>query len=186
MNPSPLSDPTADFPAYSRALFDLLGERDPLDTQREAPEKLRAAIAGISDTNLRRSEKPGKWSIAEVIQHVTDSEMVYGYRIRACIADDGTTLAGYDQDDWAERLHYENTDVEAALEEFEAMRAANLRLLSRLTDEEWERAGMHEERGRESVRTIARLLAGHDLVHLRQIERIKASLGFDPSLPTGM
>lgn len=181
---APLPDPVAEAAAYIGALLELLGDRDPLAVQRELASSLRAAIAGLADADLRRPERPGKWSIAEVIQHLADSEMVCGYRIRTCLAADGSPLAGYDQDDWADRLHYRETDVEAALAELEAMRSANLRLLSRLDDGEWQRAGMHEERGRESVRRIAEMLAGHDLVHLRQIERIKRALGLTASPPT--
>ncbi len=180
-DPRRLPDPVAEPAAYTQALFDLLGDRDPLEVQRELPARLRAAIAGIADADLRRPERPGKWSIAQVIQHLADSELVSGYRYRTCLAADGSRLAGYDQDAWAERLHYEETDVEAAIAELEALRGANLRLLSRLADEEWERAGIHEERGRESVRHLARLLAGHDLAHLRQIERIKATQGLAAS-----
>jgi hypothetical protein len=177
MTASPLPDPVADPGAYTRALFELLGDRDPLAVQRELVPALRQAIAGLADADLRRPERPGKWSIAQVIQHLADSEMVYGYRCRAAIAQDGIALAGYDQDAWAENLHYAETDVEAALTDLAALRAANHRLLSRLTDEEWRRAGLHAERGRETVRHITRLLAGHDLLHLRQIERIKGALG---------
>lgn len=184
MSAQPLPDPVADAPAYTRALLELLGDRDPLAVQSGLVASLRAAVAGLADADLRRPERPGKWSIVEVVQHLADSEIVYGYRCRACIAADGTALAGYDQDDWARRLHYRESDLEAALAELGAMRSANLRLLSRLTDEEWQRAGMHEERGRESVRHIAKLLAAHDLVHLRQIERIKAAHRLTAAPPT--
>jgi len=181
MTATPLPDPVADPSAYTRAVLALVGDRDPLAVQRELVASLRAAIAGLADADLRRPERAGKWSIAQVIQHLADSEIVYGYRYRMAIAQDGAPLAGYDQDAWAANLHYNATDVMAALAELAALRAANLRLLSRLTEDEWQRAGMHAERGRESVRHIAHLLAGHDLLHLRQIERIKTALGLAAS-----
>ena len=173
---TPLPDPVGNAAGYIRALFDLLGDRDPLEVQRELVPALREAIAGLSEADLRRPERPGKWSIAQVIQHLADGELVTGYRYRAAIAQDGIEIAGYDQDAWADNLHYADADVESALTDLAALRAANLRLLSRLTEEEWQRAGMHAERGRESVRQLARLDAGHDLLHRRQIERIKAAL----------
>lgn len=180
--PTPLPDHAADPAGYVRAVTGLLGDRDPLEVQRELVPALRAAIAGIADADLRRPERPGKWSIAQVIQHLADSEMIYGYRYRMAIGQDGAPLAAYDQDAWAANLRYDDTDVEAALGELAAMRSANLRLLAGLTPDEWQRAGLHAERGRETVRQIFILLAGHDLLHRRQIERIKTALGIR-SLP---
>jgi uncharacterized protein YndB with AHSA1/START domain len=184
MTASPLPDPVGDAAGYIRSLLELLGDRDPLEVQRELVPALREAIAGLSDADLRRPERPGKWSIAQVIQHLADAELVSGYRYRAAIAQDGIALAGYDQDAWADRLAYEQADVEAALGALAELRAANLRLLSRLGEKEWQRAGLHAERGRESVRQLARLVAGHDLVHRRQIERIKATHGLVAAPPT--
>lgn len=177
------AEPSPGAQAYIRALFELLGDRDPLAVQPELVPALRAAIAGIADADLRRPERAGKWSIAEVVQHLADSEIVSGYRYRAAIAQDGIALVGYDQDAWAARLRYDRADVEAALAALAELRAANLRLLSGLGEEEWQRAGVHAERGRESVRQLARLVAGHDLLHRRQIERIKAAHGLAAALP---
>jgi DinB superfamily len=176
MTPSPFPDPVADAPAYTRALLELLGDRDPVAEMPHLVPRLRAAISGLGAAELRRPERPGKWSIAEVIQHLADTEIVYGYRVRSVLGADEPPLAPYDQDDWARSMRYQDTDVAAALGELGAMRGANLRLLSGLRDEEWQRVGLHAERGRESIDLITRLLAGHDLVHLAQIERIKKAL----------
>ena len=162
---------------YTRALLELLGDRDPLAVQRELPDALERAVAHLSDAQLREPEKPGKWSVIEVVQHLADSEIVYGYRIRLILAGDTPAIEGYDQDAWAQRLRYRDTSLADALAQVRILRTRSLDLLHTLTPEEWERAGMHSERGRESVRHITKLLAAHDLVHRRQIERIKSAIG---------
>ncbi len=171
-------DPTPDSTAaYVTALLDLLGDRDPMDVLRETPDVLRAAVASLDDTPLRTREAEGKWSVVHVVEHLADSEAVYGYRLRSILTEDEPDLPGYDQDRWAELLRYAEGDAVEAAEVFGLLRRRTLRLLAALREEEWERAGQHGERGRESVRHIVRLLAAHDLAHLRQIERIKRAVG---------
>ena len=162
---------------YTRALLELLGDRDPLVVQSELPDAVERAVGGMTDAQLRQPEKPGKWAVIEVVQHLADSEIVYGYRIRMILAADTPAIEGYDQDAWAQRLRYIETSLPDALAQIRILRGRTLTLLRGLRPEEWERAGMHSERGRESVRHLAKLLAGHDLVHLRQIARIKSVIG---------
>lgn len=158
---------------YVRSILALLGEQDPVIVQSRLVGKLRAAITGLSATALDRAEAPGKWSIAEVIRHLADSEVVGGWRLRLVLGQDRPAITGYDQDTWVQRLAGAYADVESALGVLEPLRAAHVRLLRSLTPEQWEREGVHAERGPESVRLIAKLYAGHDLAHLNQIERIK-------------
>jgi uncharacterized damage-inducible protein DinB len=158
---------------YIESLLDVLGDRDPLPAQEAFPSTLRAAVTGLSDEDLRRPERPGKWSVLQVVQHLADTELAYGYRMRMILAHDTPRIQAYDQDRWAERLRYDEANLDDALAEFEVLRASNLRLLRGLSDDGWDRTGLHDERGPESIRRIVRMLAGHDLAHLRQIERIK-------------
>jgi hypothetical protein len=161
---------------YVRNLLDLLGDRNPRAVMEEQAAALRALAAG-DPALLRAPEGPGKWSVLQVLQHLADTETVYGYRIRMIVAHDEPPIQGYDQDLWAERLRYNDDDPALVLEEFEAMRRRNLRLYRSLRPEELERAGLHSERGRESAGLIVRMLAGHDLVHRRQVERIRRAVG---------
>ena len=181
---NPAGGTAADAAAYTAALLDLLGDRDPLAVQRTQSAALRAAVAGLTSDVLRRPEAPGKWSIVEVLQHLADTELVYGYRMRMIVAHDDPPIQGYDQDRWAGRLHYRDVDPAEALEQHDVLRRANLRFLERLAPAEWERTGIHSERGPESVRHVVRLVAAHDLLHLRQIDRIRravSSLAPSPS-----
>ncbi|MGH2707004.1 MAG: DinB family protein [Actinomycetota bacterium] len=174
---NPAGDAAAAAPAYIRALLDLLGSRDPFDVLPELMPWLDARLRDAGDETLRRSEAPGKWSCIEVIQHLADSEIVYGFRGRMVLSQDRPALLGFDQDRWAVQLHYADAPRDLALRQLGGLREANLRLWRSLTPEQLQRVGMHSERGAESVDRMLRLNAAHDLVHRRQIERILSAVG---------
>lgn len=173
---NPAATASEDAQEYIARLLQLLGDRDPFEVQEELVEKLRELVDGLDESTLREPEAPGKWSILEVVGHLADTELVYRYRMRMSVAQPGSAIPNYDQDLWAAGLRYNDADLEEALEQIDLWRTANLDWLSGLSDEEMSRAGIHEERGEESVDQIVRLLAAHDLVHRNQIRRIKASL----------
>lgn len=169
-------DPPQERAKYSEAVLGLVGDRQPMDVLRETPEAARRAIEGLTPQQLRTPEAPGKWSIAEALQHLSDSDLVWGWRMRLILAQDRPALTGYDQDLWAERLHYAEADAAEALDQLRVLRRGNLRLIERATPQDLQRVGVHSERGEESVGYLCGLYAGHDLLHLRQIARIRASL----------
>lgn len=162
--------------AYITAILELLGPREPLEVLRATDDALRHAVDGMTHTQLATPEAPGKWSVRHVLRHLADADLVWGWRLRLVLAQDRPLLTGYDQDAWADRLHYDEDDPAVALEEFAVLRRGNLRLLDRSTPEDLSRVGLHAERGEESVDRMARLYAGHDLLHLRQIARIRAAV----------
>ena len=162
---------------YVQTCFELLGDRDPIEVQSLLADSLERAIAGLSLAQLRQPERPGKWSVIEVVQHLADSEIVTGYRIRLILASDMPAIPAYDQDAWAQRLRYLETSPPEALRQIRVLRGRSLELLRGLRTDEWERVGMHSERGRESIRHLTKLQAGHDLLHLRQVARIRAAIG---------
>ena len=160
--------------AYTDHLFDLLGERDPLQVLAATPAALRDALDRIG-AQLDAREAPGKWSTRMVLAHLADSELVGAFRLRMILAHDRPPIASYDQDRWASALGYENADPVESIERFTALRTSNLRLWSG-TPKQLARVGVHAERGEESVERMRRLYAGHDLGHLRQLERIRSAV----------
>jgi uncharacterized damage-inducible protein DinB len=162
--------------AYVSAILELLGDRDPIAVLREMPSALPRAIQGLSPQQLRQPERPGKWSIGQILQHLADSDVVWAWRMRLILAQDRPSLTGYDQDLWAERLHYDQEDPSEALELFAMLRRANLRVIERASPADLKRVGVHAERGEESLEHLRRLYAGHDLMHLRQIERVRRAV----------
>ncbi|MCG6956073.1 MAG: DinB family protein [Gemmatimonadetes bacterium] len=173
---NPASASKEDAEAYTRALLELLGSQDPLAVLQDTPAAARQLARDLTPGELRTPEAEGKWCAAEVLQHLADSELVWGYRLRRILTEDRPALHGYDQDRWASRLRYADTDVEQALEMFGALRVANLSLLEGATGADLERCGEHEERGSESIAQMMRLYAGHDLAHRRQLARIRTAL----------
>lgn len=163
--------------AYVAAIRSLVEGHDPLEVLRATPSVVADAVSGRDEATLRAPERPGKWSAAQVVQHLADSELVWGYRLRRILAEDRPTIFGFDQDAWAGRLRYADAPVDRALAVFTALRAANLDLLEAAGDEELDRVGVHEERGEESVRGMIPLYAGHDLAHRNQLARILAGGG---------
>jgi hypothetical protein len=108
------------------------------------------------------------------VRHLADGDLVWGWRMRLVLAQDRPTITGYDQDLWADRLHYGEADVSLALDDFRVLRRSNLHLLSAATAADMQRVGIHSERGEESVAHMIKMYAGHDLLHLAQLKRIRA------------
>jgi DinB superfamily len=160
---------------YRKRMLGHLEGRHPLKLQSEAPKRLAKLLKGVSLAKARKRPAPGKWSIAEIVAHIADTELVGGYRIRAILGQPGTQIIGFDQDVWVTALHYGKRDLKKSFAQYSALRDANLALLKSLTPEQWKHHGMHNERGEESVETIVNLFAGHDINHFQQIERILAA-----------
>lgn len=163
--------------AYVAALLDLVGRQDPIAVLAATPEAVARSITDMNDASLRQPEKPGKWSIAQILQHLADSEIVFSWRLRLILAQDRPALTGYDQDLWAERLAYAEADPTTALQIFSTLRQETLRLLRRASPADLKRVGIHSERGEESIEHLRKLYAGHDLLHLKQLARVRVAVG---------
>ena len=164
---------------YTKALLALLGDRDPMSVLEKTPAELTRRVTGLTRDDLARPEKQGKWSILQVLRHLADSELIWGYRLRRVIAEDRPAIHGYDQDLWAGGLHYDRADGAEALAEQRALRVGHLRLLRSLGPGERKRVGIHSERGEESIEHMIRMMAGHDTLHLNQLDRIRKTLGIE-------
>ena len=161
---------------YAAAVLDLVGGQDPLTVLEATPASAAKIVEGLSAVQLRRPEADGKWSIAQVLRHLADSDVVWGWRMRLILAQDRPALTGFDQDQWADRLGYADADAAESLETLRVLRRDNLRLIERATPADLERVGVHAERGEESAGYLCRLYAGHDLMHLRQLDRVRGAV----------
>lgn len=161
---------------YTTAVLGLLGDRDPLAVLAATADRLRFVVAGMDTRAIRAPEAPGKWSVTQVLAHLADSEVVWAWRLRLILAQDRPAITGYDQDAWAANLGYENADPGECVDRFAILRDSHLLVLGRLTPVQKARVGVHAERGEESVEHLVRLYAGHDILHLNQIDRIRKAV----------
>jgi hypothetical protein len=155
-----------------KRLASYVAGKDPLQMQAAAPHILSQLIEGVADDELRRRPAPSKWSVVEIIAHLADDELVTAWRYHQMIEHDGEKLWSFDQDRWAELGSYALRDTKEALNLFCLLRQTNLRMLDRLSPEEWRREGQHTERGHMTVRDLATHMAAHDINHIEQIRRM--------------
>lgn len=157
---------------YTQRLLSYAGEKDPLRLQQAAPGKLAALIKGKTRKQLSRRPAPDKWSIAEIMAHLADAELAISWRLRQVLSNNAIPIQAYDQDLWARTFNYARRDPRQSLATFRALREANIALLKSVPRKLWENYGVHQERGNESVNHVVKMVAGHDLNHLRQVEGI--------------
>jgi hypothetical protein len=153
-----------------------LGSDDPVASMAEAPDRLRRLIRGLSEKQLATKPAPGKWSIREIVAHLADGEVVLGSRYRFIAALHRPPIPGYDQDAFVANLGVSNARTADLLDDFAMARAVNIGLLERVGEAAWNRVGLHAERGEESFGGLVTMYAGHDRIHLSQIETIRAGL----------
>jgi hypothetical protein len=154
--------------AYVEALLAVLGDRDPLEVLETTPSSLSAAASDLAAGDLDHVPAPGEWSARDVLGHLLDVEVVYGFRMRLTLTEDGASYPGYDEKRWAA---LPKPGFAPVLDAFAALRRVNLHLLRTIPRTEWGRVGRHGEQGPDPFDLQVRKLAGHDLAHLDQLER---------------
>jgi hypothetical protein len=147
--------------------------QEPLAILAETPTRLRSLLYKLPDNRVRARPTPERWSPLEIAVHLSDVEIAIGWRVRLILGSaDGVPIAPFDQDQWQQSLHYNDRDLAPTLDAFTAARDNNLHLYRSLNEAQWNKYGQHAERGKETIRAIVELNAGHDLNHLKQIEGI--------------
>jgi len=156
---------------YSARIMKMIEGKDPFKTQSATPKKLESLVQGAPPSKLQKRPAPDKWSVAEILAHLADTEIVVGWRVRSILAAPGTPIQAFDQDAWAAAGNYAKRDARKSIEQFRAVRDANLALYKSLSPDQWKHFGMHAERGEESLTRILHMMAGHDVNHISQIEQ---------------
>jgi uncharacterized damage-inducible protein DinB len=150
-----------------------LAEHNPLEVIAATPETLEALLSLLSEEQIDTKPAPGKWSVREVLAHLADCEIAFGFRLRQGAAG-VEIIQPFDQDGWAR--NYGAYGFPEALTTYRAMRAWNLLFILSLTDAQKAQVITHPERGTMTVWTIVETMAGHDLHHLAGLEKLEKML----------
>jgi len=147
-----------------------LDGRDPVEVLTATSALLKELATLLPPEQLTVRTPEGKWNAREIVAHLADCDLVFGFRLRQTLAEDSPTVQPFDQDLWAR--HYAAFDFNSALALFLAIRHANLLLIQSTSTEERKRPLTHPERGTMTFWTIVETMAGHDLNHLHQLEKL--------------
>jgi hypothetical protein len=147
-----------------------LGERTPLDVIEETPRRLAQLVETIGPERLETPRAPGKWSARDILCHLTDCEIAFGFRFRQALAEDHHVIQPFDQDLWAKG--YASCDARMALAAVSALRTWNVALIRSVKPADLSKTVTHPERGTMTFQTIVETMAGHDLNHIKQLEGI--------------
>ncbi|HZR25518.1 MAG TPA: DinB family protein [Vicinamibacterales bacterium] len=140
-----------------------------IDTYKDGYRVVSESLVGATDEELDARPAPHKWNAREIVHHLGDSEMAAAFRLRLLLALDKPQILGYDQDQFARRLHYERP-TEASLQAFKAARASTAELLDCMTDADWQREGTHTEHGPYTIERWLQIYAAHAHKHAEQIK----------------
>jgi uncharacterized damage-inducible protein DinB len=151
-----------------------LDGREPIPVITATVDRLHELIDPLSPAQADREPEPGKWSIREILAHMADCELVFAMRLRQTLAEDHHIVQPFDQTEWGKR--YAGYDLGSAFAMFTVARNWNLKFLTTVTEDDRHHPVTHPERGTMTLWTIVETIAGHDLNHLGQIERIARSL----------
>ncbi len=145
-----------------------------LERYRRGPELMAAVLTGAAGSEVDFVFAPGKWSIRQIVAHVSDAEIVGTFRFRRIVAEENPTLEGYDQDAWTARLDYLTRKPSQSLETFRRIRQENYDLLKSIPEEAFRRTGNHTERGSVTLLELLKTYAAHPESHAQQIAHIRA------------
>jgi DinB superfamily len=139
-------------------------------------DKVVRALEGFPARKLTARPFRGKWTAAEIVHHLADSEMISAVRLRHLLAEDAPVIHAYDQAVFAARLRYNERDMAPALEAFHAARSTSVQLLERMTARDWARQAWHTENGTYGPERWLEIYAVHAHNHAGQIARLRAAV----------
>jgi uncharacterized damage-inducible protein DinB len=149
-----------------------MGDQAPLDAISDTPRRLAHLVDTIGPERLETPPAPGKWSARDILCHLADCDIAFGFRLRQALAEDHHVIQPFDQDLWAKS--YSACDARLALAALSALRAWNIALIRSVKPADLSKPVTHPERGTMTFQTIVETMAGHDRNHIKQIESIAA------------
>ncbi|MEE8061392.1 MAG: DinB family protein [Gemmatimonadales bacterium] len=161
----PLTRPdSTEYAPYYAGYVSLVPEGNVIDVLANQFDDTDRLLRPLSDDQAAFRYAPGKWSVKEIVAHLSDTERVFATRALHFARGYRASLPGYNQDDYVEQAASDNHPLQALLDEFQTVRRATVTLFRNLPPEAWERRGIADEVGF-SVRAIPYIIAGHELHH---------------------
>lgn len=151
--------------------------RDIIEQYANGGEKLAMAIRGLTPDDLLQAPVPGKWSTQQVVLHLADAEAAFAERIKRIIAMDDPMLLAWDENRFADRLYYDAQSAEDAVQLIDLTRRQLARVLRKLPDEAFQRAGQHNQRGRQTLLDVLNTAIQHLDHHLKFVYEKREKLG---------
>lgn len=148
-----------------------------IETLRTLPERLRAAVNGLSDSQLDTAYREGGWTVRQVVHHVSDSHSVSLERFKLALTEEWPTIKPYDEAAWA-RLADNRLPVEVSLGLIAGVHARWVALLESLSEEDFQKGFAHPERGRLTLATALAIYEWHSRHHVAQITSLRARQGW--------
>jgi hypothetical protein len=168
IEPIVIPDATLQPAEYVRALLDTLADRDPLTVYEQTPYEVQRLCQDLDGAAWSTPMATGEWSALQLVGHLFDVDIVYGFRWRLVLTQDLPSYPGYDEKGWSRLARPMPQRLLAA---FAGLREANVTLLRSLGKPDWRARGVHGEQGSEDVRRMLDKIAGHDLAHFNQLQR---------------
>ena len=147
-----------------------------ISTYKDGYEEVLQSLTDFPDQSLTAHPIDGKWSAAEIVHHLADSETTSALRLRRLLVEDHPLIQGYDQDAFAARLNYNHRDIAPALDAFRCARATTAQLFDFMEGKDWRREGTHSESGVYTAEDWLTIYAAHAHNHAAQIRRLREAL----------
>ncbi|MEO5988739.1 MAG: DinB family protein [Candidatus Eisenbacteria bacterium] len=139
-------------------------------------DEVMLALEGFPADRLTSHPIAGKWSAAQIVHHLADSEGQSATRLRKLLTETHPVIQGYDQEQWAIALHYESRPIAPALAAFRAARETTAQLLEVMSDADWRKLGWHTDNGPYHAEHWLEIYAAHASGHAKQIQHLKEAL----------
>jgi hypothetical protein len=175
---NPEIDPRYPIGKFRRADANLSDHEAAIATLAALPENLRAAVDGLSASQLDTPYREGGWTVRQLVHHVADSHMNAAIRVRLALTEEWPTIKPYDEKLWAQLSDASTAPVEPSLNLLTALHKRWVLLLRSLTEEQWQRGYVHPENGRQTLAEATALYAWHSRHHVAHITELRKRRGW--------
>ena len=149
-----------------------------IETLRRLPERLKAAVSGLDDSQLDTPYREGGWTVRQVVHHVADSHSVCLIRFKLALTEDWPTINPYNEAAWANLADSRRLPVDVSIALIDALHSRWVALLKSLTDEDFQKGFNHPERGRLNLATTLAIYDWHSRHHTAHITGLRARMGW--------